>query len=360
DTSTPSLIIAQDDYHNHYRRPLGASYLRSSIMSSQDPSVPSSDGSSDSETYHRTIETKSLTESILEHVVEGGLRYHAYHAGKYPFPNDDVEQQCDEMRHVMTLALCDGRAFHAPVEDLLDKGAEVLDLGTGTGVWCTELADAYPNSQFLGLDLSPIQPELVPPNVQFVVDDVEHENGWDYPENHFDFIHIRHILYSIKDRRALIERAFKHLKPGGYLEIQELHYDPRADDASLTEDTTYRLRDFLYHLSQGLRVLGSDLHAITHVEEDLSSVGFERVTATILKCPIGVWPKKPELSYCGDLLKTVILDGLKGLARKPFIHGLGWTMMQVEMLLVEVRRAVADTGFHTYLPFHMIHARKPV
>lgn len=98
-------------------------------MSSEEPRGQSSEGSSDSETYHRSIETKSLTESILEHVVEGGLRYHAYHAGKYPFPNDDVEQQCDEMRHVMTLELCDGKAFYAPVEDLLTEGAEVLDLG---------------------------------------------------------------------------------------------------------------------------------------------------------------------------------------------------------------------------------------
>jgi len=72
-----------------------------------------------------------------------------------------------------------------------------------------------------------------------------------------------------------------------------------------------------------------------------------------------VWPKRPELAYCGDLLKTVILDGLKGLARKPFVHGLGWTTVQVEMFLVEVRRAVADATFHAYLPLHTIYARKP-
>jgi len=74
---------------------------------------------------------------------------------------------------------------------------------------CLLVADLYPNSSFLGLDLSPIQPELVPPNVQFVVDDVEHENGWDYPDDHFDYIHIRHTLFSIKNRQQLIERAYK-------------------------------------------------------------------------------------------------------------------------------------------------------
>ncbi|CAI4215471.1 unnamed protein product [Parascedosporium putredinis] len=310
-------------------------------MSSEEPRGQSSEGSSDSETYHRSIETKSLTESILEHVVEGGLRYHAYHAGKYPFPNDDVEQQCDEMRHVMTLELCDGKAFYAPVEDLLTEGAEVLDLGKN---WNGRLVHGIVGA----------------PNVQFLVDDIEHENGWDYPENHFDYIHIRHTLHSIKNRRDLLERAYKHLKPGGYLEIQELHYEPQADDSTLTPETTYRLRDFFFHLSQGLLALGADLHAITHVADDLRELGFEKVTQTTLKCPIGVWPKKRELSDCGQLLKTVIIDGLKGMARKPFVHGLGWTMMQLEMFLVEVRKATADVSFHTFLPFHAIHARKPL
>ena len=73
----------------------------------------------------------------------------------------------------------------------------------------TLVADEYPTASIQGLDLSPIQPDYVPPNVQFLVDDIEHENGWDYPENHFDFIHIRHTLYSIHDAKGLIERAYK-------------------------------------------------------------------------------------------------------------------------------------------------------
>lgn len=96
------------------------------------PSMPERDGDrpdSDESTHHTTIETRSLTESIREHVVDGGFRYHAYHAGKYPFPNDSVEQNCDEMRHVLMMSLCDNRAFYAPIEDTLAEGAEVLDLG---------------------------------------------------------------------------------------------------------------------------------------------------------------------------------------------------------------------------------------
>lgn len=74
-------------------------------------------------------DTRSLTESIRQHIVDGGLRYHAYHAGKYCFPNDETEQYRDDLKHNLTVYLCDGEFFHAPIHRQLDDGAEVLDLG---------------------------------------------------------------------------------------------------------------------------------------------------------------------------------------------------------------------------------------
>lgn len=74
-------------------------------------------------------DTRSLTESIRQHIVDGGLRYHAYHAGKYCFPNDETEQHRDDLKHNLTVYLCDGEFFYAPVRRQLEQGAEVLDLG---------------------------------------------------------------------------------------------------------------------------------------------------------------------------------------------------------------------------------------
>jgi hypothetical protein len=71
----------------------------------------------------------SMTSSVRDHIYEGGLRYHAYRAGKYAFPNDEIEQNRDDMKHTMTLMLCRGAYFYAPVEAELDAGGEVLDLG---------------------------------------------------------------------------------------------------------------------------------------------------------------------------------------------------------------------------------------
>lgn len=83
-------------------------------------------------------DTRSLTDSIRQHIVDGSLRYHAYHAGKYQFPNDEAEQDREELKHNLTIYLSDGEYFFAPIKKLLEQGAEVLDLGTGIGKWCID------------------------------------------------------------------------------------------------------------------------------------------------------------------------------------------------------------------------------
>ncbi|KAM0245577.1 hypothetical protein ACHAQJ_010525 [Trichoderma viride] len=312
-------------------------------------------------------ETRSLTDSIRQHIVDGGLRYHAYHAGQYAFPNDETEQYRDDLKHNLTIHLCEGSYFFAPIhERLLQPGAEVLDLGESLHNMC-RMADMYPNATFHGMDLSPIQPDWVPENVLFVVDDIEHEAGWTYPENSFDYIHIRHTCHSIKDRVELWDRVYKqvylHLKPGGFVEVQEFQYAAACDDDSCNEP--YAWRDFLRYMGDGLAVLGSNLHAILNVQDELKAAGFQGIGRIDLKCPNGPWPKSRRLQECGHILRDVILWGLIGLARRPLGHGLGWTTVQIEMFLVDVRKAIiAERNglpkFHSYFPFHNIYGYKPL
>jgi hypothetical protein len=105
--------------------------LAKASRSSHGESVYNSvEGSDNTDTdAHSNKDTASLTESIRDHIYEGGLRYHAYHAGKYPFPNDSVEQERDDMKHTVTISICGGKYFYSPIEEVLEKGGEVLDLG---------------------------------------------------------------------------------------------------------------------------------------------------------------------------------------------------------------------------------------
>ena len=46
----------------------------------------------------------------------------------------------------------------------------VVDVGTGSGVWCVEVAQEFPETRVVGTDLSPIQPTDVPDNCDFIVE----------------------------------------------------------------------------------------------------------------------------------------------------------------------------------------------
>ncbi len=86
----------------------------------------------------------SMTSSVRAHVYEGGMRYHAFRDGKYAFPNDEVEQNRDDMKHAMALLLMRNKHFYAPVGDALKRGGEVLDLGRSPFVpLCSEDTDGY-------------------------------------------------------------------------------------------------------------------------------------------------------------------------------------------------------------------------
>jgi trans-aconitate methyltransferase len=81
-----------------------------------------------------------------------------------------------------------GRNILAPITP---KPARILDIGTGTGAWVVEVADRYPTAYVWGVDLSPIQPTLVPPNAEFMVLDL-HTDLDEFAPCSFDLVHSRY------------------------------------------------------------------------------------------------------------------------------------------------------------------------
>ena len=120
-------------------------------------------------------------------------------------PNDDAEQDRMSMQHRAMFLAAGGDLLYAPVAE---SPQNVLDLGTGIGIWSIDMADKYPEAQVIGVDLSPIQPNWVPPNVKFEIDDVE--DTWTWPEDHFDIIFSQFMLSgSISKIGKYFRQAFK-------------------------------------------------------------------------------------------------------------------------------------------------------
>lgn len=68
------------------------------------------------------------------------------------------------------------------------------------------VADMYPSASVVGVDLSPIQPLWVPPNLKFVVDDIE--DSWMLGDG-YEFMHMRCISPWLKDQPTVLQQAYE-------------------------------------------------------------------------------------------------------------------------------------------------------
>jgi len=51
------------------------------------------------------LDLPEMENGVWKHVYENGRRFHLYKHGRYPIPNDDVEQNREELKHAMLLEL---------------------------------------------------------------------------------------------------------------------------------------------------------------------------------------------------------------------------------------------------------------
>ncbi|OCK73080.1 S-adenosyl-L-methionine-dependent methyltransferase [Lepidopterella palustris CBS 459.81] len=295
----------------------------------------------------------SLTPSVSEGNWEKGRRYHSYKSAKYFVPNDDEEQNRLELQHQIWYIVLSGRLYLAP----LDKSAirNALDLGCGTGSWAIDFADTHPNCQVLGTDLSPIQPSNVPPNCSFMVDDA----GADWAFSHkFDYIHTRSISSGIRDWDRLLEQAFENLRPGGWVELHELHMPIKCDDGTAGPDSA------IIKWSQGVyeatKKFGIDMLASLKHAERLRERGFVGVEETHIKWPIGPWPKGEKEKKIGFMFQQDIAGNLRGISQKIFTQILGQSDEEFDKFITQTHDDMMNPKIHAYFPVDIFWAQKPL
>ncbi|KAI9801056.1 MAG: hypothetical protein M1833_002924 [Piccolia ochrophora] len=287
--------------------------------------------------------TASLTSSIINYPTENGRRYHAYQEGRYVFPNDEIENARLDLQHHMLKIAMDDNLHYAPIGT---NPQRILDVGTGTG-------DQYPSAQIIGNDLSPVQPTLVPPNVQFEVDDLESE--WTHASP-FDYIHSRYMIGSIEDWPRFIRNIFKTLKPGGWAEFQDFDVRFFSQDGTAENTDLCKWANMAYEAGEKL---GRTVSPAVGLVDRVRAAGFTDIHHMKLKIPLGTWPKETKLKQVGAWNVLNILDGLEGWSLKLFIHGHGWSVEEIQVLLAKVRNDIKDPKIHSQQEFHIVYGRKP-
>ncbi|KAH6695693.1 S-adenosyl-L-methionine-dependent methyltransferase [Plectosphaerella plurivora] len=299
--------------------------------------------------------TRSLRASILEYRNIAGRTYHAdVGQAEYWGPNDYRAQEGLDIHHHACLLLL-GQSLHlAPLQDGIQK---VLDIGTGTGIWAIDFADEFPSAEVIGTDISPIQPQWVPPNLKFEIDDCT--RTWTWAENSIDFVHMRWLIGSIADWTALFKEAYRCLRPGGYLESHEPSSGFETEGKPLDEKSA---------LSQWGKIFvagGNKLGRSFTLFEDqiqrkaMEEAGFVDISERVIKNPVGPWPKDVRLREIGLYSEATFLEDPKGYIMF-FAHTLEWTDEQIEMFLTDFRRDIKSPEFRPFYRHKVVWGRKPL
>ncbi|QGI63796.1 hypothetical protein CEK27_007767 [Fusarium fujikuroi] len=297
--------------------------------------------------------TSSITSSILKYRQENGRTYHAYKDGQYVIPNDEQEQDRLDLQHHLFLLTFDHKLYLSPAGREGRQLHNVLDVGTGTGLWAMDFADEHPSASVIGIDLSPIQSPFVPPNLSFQVDDIE--EPWTFHVK-FDFIYSRMMTASIADWPGFFAKAYDNLNPGGWIELADI-YPITSDDGTLAKDSA--THEWVTRLLDGTKMIGRPFDGANKYKEQLEAQGFQNVQQVVFKWPQNTWPRYKKHKELGAWNLENISSGLEGLSSAVYTRVLGWTKEELDVLLAKVRREMKDRTIHSYWPIYVVYGQKP-
>ena len=142
----------------------------------------------------------------------------------YALPADGEEVNRLDFQHYMLRFAFQGN-YAAPIS----KPASILDVGTGTGRWAMEMAQAFPNANVIGVDVKPPalderatttpDADARPANYTFVPGNLL--EGLPFADQSFDFVHQRLLFTAIPHDRwpSVLQELIRVTRPGGWVEL---------------------------------------------------------------------------------------------------------------------------------------------
>ncbi|KAG0282503.1 hypothetical protein BGZ96_000417 [Linnemannia gamsii] len=213
---------------------------------------------------------------------DDGRTRHTVESAPYMLPNDLTESDRLDAQHYLVRFVFKGN-YNVQLNDSSDL--RILDVATGTGVWALEMAHEFPKAQIHGVDISAIFPtEIKPPNCHFQLCNIL--DGLPFPDNHFDFIYQRLLVYALSpaQRRQVNAELLRVLKPEGFLQLVEsdgIVYNPGPQMERINQ---LSLETSLRH--------GVDPREVQTMKSGLKHSGYINVNSFNIALPVGAWGGK--------------------------------------------------------------------
>ena len=222
----------------------------------------------------------------------------------YALPKDIMEGERLNLQHYLFRYALKGN-YAAP---LAENITQILDVGSGTGIWGKEMTREFPAAHVYGLDLEPSSSVSLsatataqPANYTFVEGNIL--QGLPFADNVFDFTHQRMLALALPTQSwiAAIRELVRVTRPGGWVELLEIGATiNNAGPASL------QLLDWICAM---LGKRGIDPKLMEQLYVLAEQAGLKQPEHRYLDLPVGAWD-----THVGVLLEKdclAVFDALK-------------------------------------------------
>jgi hypothetical protein len=156
------------------------------------------------------------------------------------------------------------------------------------------MATEFPECEFLGIDIAPLQPiTVLPRNCSFELANVL--EGIPKPDNYFDYVRHRLLVGAIPaDKwKQYIRECARVCSSGGWVEIVEM--------TGQIVDGGPASQQFNTWTTQGTKARGIDPNMVKNLDELMFEAGLTNVTKQTFTGPIGSWGGKVGELFSEDL-----------------------------------------------------------
>ena len=263
-----------------------------------------------------------------------------------PAPTIDSEATRLVNQHQLWLKTLNGRLHTCPISEKLKN---VLDVGTGTGIWAIDYAMAHPEASVYAFDISAPQASIAHLNCKLFKYDAEGDwQGFVSKSGSLDFIHCRHLGVAIRDWPRLFAQAWDSLTPEGWIEISDFTFEIHSANDNYEKDSAL-IKGYEY-MPEICKTYGVDITAYKNFKELLMNQGFANISEDNVQWAIGGWPMGEVEKRIGEQQALTFFEQpWKNMIQQMFGNVLGWDQPKVGKLIEDVQGEVMDPNRQYYL-----------
>ncbi|KAK4541920.1 hypothetical protein LTR36_007284 [Oleoguttula mirabilis] len=305
----------------------------------------------------------------MRKVLANGWHYYEWSRAAYPYPCDEREQDRLVYLNIMLYYKVDSPAWlhHATLPRVNGK-VRVLDVLCGGGWWAQRLAELNPAYEVVGIDIVGHQPAVGynrEPNVDFIVPVDCMSDNWGVRPASFQLIHVGLAVGRVADYPAFYRNIFRHVAPGGHVELAEIDWRPRYDveDPKPYEDAA-ALHEWWTNMREATRQHGHPIEYRQDTGELLEQAGFTDIRHIERRVQLFVpqWLDVVVHETSRDFRLAMGDADAKpwsGMSMELFTRFRGYNPGLVDHLDAKLVAAMNRSGSPFYFNVHIWTARKP-